>query len=322
MKISVIIPVFNAEVYLKRCLDSVINQTYRNLEIILINDGSTDSSDKICDEYKQKDNRIIVIHQENKGQSAARNKGLDISTGDFVGFVDADDFIDEKMYEKLMYSLKDRDLAICDYQLIKSNLSYKLDSSESISTVLFTYNQIWEEILIRLNNAVWNKLFKRKLINQLRFREDLHHGEDMMFNLEYLINCSSAVMVKQTLYYYCRNASSVTSSSFSEKKLSEVVSKDKILSFVINNNPLYINYAKLLCFKARMNVLRLMYSENKDSHYKDVIKKYKQELKELLKDVKYLLKLKEKLEYFLLENVKALYVLVNKLYSKKKRRHL
>ncbi|HJA50079.1 MAG TPA: glycosyltransferase, partial [Candidatus Fusicatenibacter intestinipullorum] len=93
VKISVIIPVYNVEKYLKRCLDSVINQTYKNLEIILIDDGSTDNSGKICDEYAQKDERIIVIHKENGGVSSARNKGLDICIGDYISFIDSDDWI-------------------------------------------------------------------------------------------------------------------------------------------------------------------------------------------------------------------------------------
>ena len=97
-KISVIIPVYNVEKYLKRCLDSVINQTYKNLEIILVDDGSTDNSGKICDEYAKNDKRIIVIHKENGGVSVARNIGLDICTGDYVNFIDSDDWIDLKFF--------------------------------------------------------------------------------------------------------------------------------------------------------------------------------------------------------------------------------
>ena len=117
MKISVIIPVYNVEKYLKRCLDSVINQTYKNLEIILIDDGSTDKSGNICDEYAAKDKRIIVIHKENGGLSDARNKGLDICTGDYISFIDSDDWIENGFYEYVVNNVKDNDLLIFDYYI-------------------------------------------------------------------------------------------------------------------------------------------------------------------------------------------------------------
>ena len=100
-KISVIVPVYNVEKFIKRCLDSIINQTMRDLEIILVNDGSTDNSGKICDEYAQLDNRITVIHKENGGLSSARNTGLDVATGEWIAFVDSDDYIEKNMYEVL-----------------------------------------------------------------------------------------------------------------------------------------------------------------------------------------------------------------------------
>ena len=100
-KISVIVPIYNVEKYLEKCLESIINQTFINLEIILINDGSTDFSGSICEKYKNKDNRIILIHKKNEGLSAARNKGLSIATGDYISFVDSDDFLDLNMYEIL-----------------------------------------------------------------------------------------------------------------------------------------------------------------------------------------------------------------------------
>lgn len=102
IKISVIVPIYNVEQYLSQCLDSIINQTYTNLEIILINDGSTDNSEKICNQYKLLDPRIIVIHKTNGGLSDARNTGIKIATGDYISFVDADDFIDKNMYKKLI----------------------------------------------------------------------------------------------------------------------------------------------------------------------------------------------------------------------------
>lgn len=119
--ISVIIPIYNVEEYLEKCVNSVLNQTYSDLEIILVDDGSTDNSGKICDELKNKDNRIIVIHQENQGLSAARNAGIAKALGEYIAFVDSDDYIMEDMYETLYKNLEktDADISICKYQYVK-----------------------------------------------------------------------------------------------------------------------------------------------------------------------------------------------------------
>ena len=126
--ISVIIPVYNVEQYLSKCLDSVVNQTYKNLEVILVDDGSTDNSGKICDEFALKDNRIIVIHKSNGGLSSARNEGLKFAKGQYVGFVDSDDYIEIGMYEKLLeVSLKYGSDVVCSnyYRVTNNKIYYK-----------------------------------------------------------------------------------------------------------------------------------------------------------------------------------------------------
>ena len=122
-KVSVIIPVYNVQDYLERCVDSIIKQTYKNIEIILIDDGSHDNSGKICDDYKKKYNNIIVIHKENEGQSIAREYGIKIAKGEYISFVDSDDFLNEKYYEKMIRLLEksDCDIAVCDYIKFSTN---------------------------------------------------------------------------------------------------------------------------------------------------------------------------------------------------------
>lgn len=122
-KISVIVPVYNVGEYLRQCVDSILSQTYSNLEIIAVNDGSTDGSGAILDEYREKDIRLIAIHQENQGVSAARNKGLDVATGDYIAFVDADDYIHPEMYEKLVKALEDNqaDISFCTRKRVYQN---------------------------------------------------------------------------------------------------------------------------------------------------------------------------------------------------------
>ena len=117
--ISVIVPVYNVEKYLKKCVNSICNQTYENLEIILIDDGSTDNSGLICDELSCKDNRIVVIHQNNGGQATARNMGLSAAKGEFIGFVDSDDWIEPKLYETMLSIIQNHDIAICGHRKIQ-----------------------------------------------------------------------------------------------------------------------------------------------------------------------------------------------------------
>ena len=128
--VSIIVPIYNVEPYLKKCIDSIINQTLTNIEIILVNDGSTDNCGKIIDEYAKKDNRIIALHKENGGQASARNMGLDIASGKYIGFVDSDDLIDKEMY-KVLYDEAEKniaDLVICDFKKVNENYKIKKDS--------------------------------------------------------------------------------------------------------------------------------------------------------------------------------------------------
>ena len=166
-KISVIVPVYNVEQYLDRCVDSIINQTYKNLEIILINDGSTDNSGQLCDELAKKDDRIRVIHKENGGLSDARNVGINVAEAELIGFIDSDDYIDEDMYEVLMTNLKraNADLSMCGHYDVYNDVleaqvtekkTWELSPQEAIKMVM--------EAKILSVTAV-NKLYKKSLFS-------------------------------------------------------------------------------------------------------------------------------------------------------------
>jgi len=170
-KISVIVPVYNVEQYLERCIDSIINQTYKNLEIILVNDGSTDNSGQLCDELAKKDDRIRVIHKKNGGLSDARNVGVDEAKAELIGFIDSDDYIDEDMYELLINNLKaaNADLSMCGHYDVYNNVpeaqvvdkkTWELSPREAIKMVM--------EAKILSVTAV-NKLYKKSLFSELRF---------------------------------------------------------------------------------------------------------------------------------------------------------
>ena len=164
-KISVIVPIYNAEAYLNRCLDSIINQTYSDLEIILINDGSTDNSLDICLEYASKDKRIVVYNQTNKGISKTRNKGIELATGDYIGFVDSDDIISPRMYETLYNLMTDEKCLIagCQYTKFTSSCKFKEDKNY----ISYTKEEALKKNLNEeISNFLWDKLIKEELYKE------------------------------------------------------------------------------------------------------------------------------------------------------------
>lgn len=212
-KISVIVPVYNVEKYLNRCVDSILAQTYQNLEIILVDDGSPDNCPQICDNYVQKDSRIKVIHKENGGLSSARNAGLDIATGDYIGFVDSDDYIAPDIYSQLYDRIKgDKSyIANCIYarafasgEIIPSRVPHNED--EDITTQKYL-----EELLLHVGDvSVCTKLFPRGLIGDLRFVVG-KLNEDLLFMIQLLKNIQGIKFVGQLGYYYYVREKSITS---------------------------------------------------------------------------------------------------------------
>lgn len=225
--ISVIIPIYNVEKYLSRCLDSVINQTYSDLEILLVNDGSTDSSGFICDEYAKKDSRIVVIHQENKGTSIARNRGLERAKGEFIGFVDPDDVISVHFYEILYNTLikTNSDLILCNFQNFTHFNEIKEDkrslyNSNEYNGYNFIKNFTYKKDTVRYV-VIWNKLYKRYLWDELRFPENVKICEDEYVWYKTMFKAHKIYELDQILYYYFKRANSITNKvyeQFSYKK--------------------------------------------------------------------------------------------------------
>ncbi|MHB8128922.1 MAG: glycosyltransferase family 2 protein [Mobilitalea sp.] len=169
------VPVFNTEIYLERCLISIINQTYKNLELILVDDGSTDRSGEICDDYAKMDKRIKVIHQTNRGQSVARNRAIDISSGCYMGFVDSDDYIEKDMFEILYLSCvcNNSDIAICGYSRVNEDGNIIKTCFPSTKSEVISKREAVYEILkdTKIYSFLWDKLFKKQLFESIRFPE-------------------------------------------------------------------------------------------------------------------------------------------------------
>ncbi|NIK78176.1 glycosyltransferase involved in cell wall biosynthesis [Paenibacillus castaneae] len=211
--ISIIVPIYNAEQYLARCVNSIINQTYKNIEIVLVNDGSQDSSGVICDEFADKDNRIKAIHISNKGVSHARNVGIDNTSGNYIQFVDSDDYIEPNMVELLVKYITDHDvdLIICGHTSIDANNNLE-ERARMNDAIYSSKNEIYFKLLDCRNssfmNPPWNKLYKSNIIKtyNIRFDENISLGEDFIFNLNYTKYIVSMATLDLQLYNYWKES--------------------------------------------------------------------------------------------------------------------
>ena len=202
-EISIIVPVYNVENYLEKCVHSILQQTFRDFELILVDDGSTDSSGKLCDYFKDKDPRIHVIHRPNGGLSSARNSGLDIAKGDYIGFVDSDDYIAPDMYEFLLNKIKkeNADISSCRY-----NTCYKthMVSPTGDFYVIFRDAESALRATLKrqmLNVPVWNRLYKKEIFSSIRFSEGINY-EDFYFLTDLFQNDLKIVSCSEAKYFY------------------------------------------------------------------------------------------------------------------------
>lgn len=263
-KISVIVPVYNVEQYLERCVDSIINQTYTNLEIILVNDGSTDNSGKLCDELAKKDERIRVIHKENGGLSDARNRGIDEAKSELVGFIDSDDYIDSDMYEVLLENLNDTDadLSMCALYDVYNNTPeeqvtnkeiWELSSEQAIKMVM--------EAKILSVTAV-NKLYRKSLFSDLKF-EVGKIAEDAFIMIKLLDKCEKIVATNEKKYYYVHRENSITTQKFSTKFLNVIEAYEQNSNIILEKYPKLKDVAQTRMNWAYFYVLdRLLLDDN------------------------------------------------------------
>ena len=236
--LSIIVPVYNVEKYLPRCLDSILAQTFTNIEVIAVNDGSPDNCGKILDEYAQKDKRIKVIHKENGGVSSARNTGLDMATGTYIGFVDPDDYINADMYE-YMYKKAvegDYDIVQCGCAVVNeaSKCVKKLacDKEKEYTKTDDMLCDFFECIII---NSVCNKIFKHDVILNVRFATELRIAEDGMYVHECLLKSNQIAVTSRCCYNYYILNSSVTHSQVSEKVFDNFIVLDNLYELYVHN---------------------------------------------------------------------------------------
>lgn len=233
-KVSIIVPIFNAAEYLEQTLESIKKQTYRNIEVLLIDDGSTDGSSAICDKYHDKDERFLVFHIENGGVSRARNYGLDHATGDYVMFIDSDDLVNPKYVQIMLCTAKSTDSKIVTCKYLNGK-KYTPDEFEARTCADHPKTKIIKLEEYRptskyCHNIVWAGLYKISLTDGLKFTSDLYIAEDTLYFYQMFDRAKSLVFIDEDLYYYRYRGDSLAHSQFSERQLTEITSWERVMA--------------------------------------------------------------------------------------------
>ncbi len=245
--ISVIVPVYNSEKYVNRCIDSILNQTYENLEVLLINDGSSDGSLKICEDWAEKDKRVKIVNEKNKGVSAARNLGIKYATGDYVGFVDNDDWLRPEMYEKMLELIEKEkaDVAVCKF----INVDEKYNRV-SIKEANLTAEHFKNPIYFFLNNNSKNShkkivgccnrlLIKKPILDDVKFDERLNFGENILFVLNLISKTDKIAVTNEYLYNHFNDSNIKT---YSESYLDDLAGYHKAVTKYFKDHDLHLDY--------------------------------------------------------------------------------
>ena len=263
--ISVIVPVYNVEQYLNQCVESLVHQDYRNIEIILIDDGSTDKSGELCEKWSLKDARVKVVHTENHGLSAARNVGINKTNGKYIYFIDSDDWVEEDILSTLLQNIQiyGADLSSCAMKKDFGEKSHNLHKTEKCVKVL--QRRMFHEILCNesVYGYVCNKLFKRDLLKDLLFDEDLLSQEDMDFTMRYLEKCKVCVYTKAEYYHYRQRIESMTGEiGYSSRKLSVAKVYERAISIYETYCPEDVHIVERNYLKININIVGRMQVSN------------------------------------------------------------
>lgn len=317
--ISVVVPIYNVGKYLAKCIESVSAQTYKNLEIILVNDGSTDDCGNICDDYAKKDQRIKVIHKINGGLSDARNAGIEIAKGQYIGFVDSDDYINANMYERLVNIMKtdNSEIAVCNYSLVyeetEKNIFEKNDFDDNY-LLIDNKNKLIEYAM--KNNydtftVAWNKVYLRELFNDIRYPKGKIH-EDVFTTYKLLYKAQKISYTKDAMYYYLQRETSIMGQKFNEKRLHRLDALQEQLKFYQLKKEQGMWNITLFYYK--LFLIHMISEVQKNTELKkDMLDSYKKYYNEQIK--KYLgnsgIEFKKKIGYWLFYRFPDLYLWIN-----------
>lgn len=287
-EISVIVPVYNVEKYLDKCVESLIKQTFQDIEILLIDDGSTDSSGAICDKWEIQDARVRAIHKENGGLSDARNRGIQEAVGTYIGFIDSDDYVTPEMYEILYHNLKkeDADVAYCGmYHCYANGIVTRKD------TTSYLVVDAKEAVRLMLDSrmisvTIPNRLYKKSLFDQVRFPYG-KVSEDVFVAVELMLQTKRAVIDMRPQYYYVHREGSISTKPYTPKDMNAVEGYEKNLKLVQEHYPDLEPYALFRCYWSHFYVLDKMLLAKKNPYaedQKEVIAYLRKNYKQIIKN--------------------------------------
>lgn len=327
--VSIIVPVYNAEKYLKQCIESIINQTYKNIELILINDGSTDNSSQICMFYAKRDRRIKYFYQKNAGAATARNVGLDKCSGEYIGFVDSDDYVDLDMYEILVTAIKESDAQVAqilsrrvmdDGNVLNQEL---LDRIENQPAIFYNTDQAIKHYLIG-NHSLCCHIYMAAMFNQVRLPEGMS-GEDLAIIIPLYSQCENVIKINMAKYNYRFNQKSVTNAPLNQRKLNLFFEFEKQLQ-QYSTNQFYIDIIIFSLSKSLSGIINAMILqgntefETGEKYFREKLKKYINTFEENVyisrgQITKYHLYLKSRFIYVIILKIKRKFFYKRKLYG-------
>lgn len=280
--ISVIVPIYKVEKYLNRCIQSIVDQTYTNLEIILIDDGSPDKCPELCDAWEKKDARIRVIHKENGGLSDARNAGMQIAEGTYVGFVDSDDWIHPRMYERMLSALIKYDVDICECEFEKTEKDVDIVTPKKVKCgQVISKMQAMEMVIDQtVQPVVWNKLYKRTTIQDFPFVVG-KYNEDEYWTYRVIDEIKSMIQIKEKLYFYFYREDSIINETYSIRRLDGLEARYERMK--------YLQKYPEICEKAKRNLIfECMYHYQKGLKYleKNEFRKMQKTILEIIRQTK------------------------------------
>lgn len=280
--ISVIVPIYKVEEYLSRCVDSIINQTYKNLEIILVDDGSPDNCPKLCDDYAEKDSRVKVVHKKNGGLSDARNAGMEVATGEYISFIDSDDYIALDFFETLYNTMQAEKSDIVECSVVKF---YDDNHFDEYKDDLSIKNMCTQDGLVSLitenpfKQHVWNKLYKADLVLDVPYAVG-NLNEDEFWTYQIFGRAKIVTRIYKTMYYYFQREGSIMGESYNLRRLDALEGKYNRQKYIESNFPEITRLSKIdfyaSCIFAYQSVLKFMHGSDKRKA-RLIIKKYRKE---------------------------------------------
>lgn len=278
--ISVIVPIYNVEKYLARCVDSIVNQTYKNLEIILVDDGSPDRCPQMCDDYAKKDSRIKVVHKKNGGLSDARNAGMAVATGEYISFIDSDDYVSDDFFECLLDVMNKENSDIAECSVVKFYEDNRFDEfSDDLSVKTYDTQDAMSALIAEnpFHQHVWNKLYKTELVKDIPYAVG-KLNEDEFWTYRVFGRANKVARINKTMYYYFQRSSSIMGVGYNIRRLDALEGKANRQKYIENNFPDLSTQAKIdlygSCMFAYQSVLKFMSGADKKKAL-ELIRKYR-----------------------------------------------